>query len=269
MWLLEKIGELLLFPIKWFFIQYKKYKKEKSLWKIALLFSVSVSGFFILGGALVWLAMYLLTYHTEWVVIAGLIIWLYAYVKAKMDREAEERPAQQTEQVARLVQEESELDVQAKKSRRLVCNVLYQTLREMAGDIGGIVPRLSSEIEILDAPYYIRSNLIFYQFRLDKESQIQYVKEDLEEFKKMLQSAISRKIQCGDFPTLGMDVFPYDNASYDAVMVDSFEDVGNQFIIQAVLYTPSYAQYLIQKQQNQQMLVSDNSIPDATWKDKK
>lgn len=269
MWLLERIWELLLFPIKWFFFQYKKYKKEKSLWKIALLFSVSVSGFIIIGGTLIWLAMYLLTYHMEWVVVTGLLIWLYAYVNAKMSREAEEHLAQQTEQVARLVQEESELEIQAKKSRRLVCNVLYQTLREMAGDIGGAVPRLSADIEILNIPFFIRNNLIFYQFRLAKESDIQYEKEDLSEYKKMLQAAISRKIQCGDFPTLGMDVYPYDNHVYDAVMIDSLEDVGNQFIIQAVLYSPSYAEYLIRKQNNQQMLISDNSsVPDATWKDK-
>lgn len=269
MWFFERIWELLLFPIHWYFNKYKKYKREKSLIKIAILFITSVSGLILIDCTIIWLVMYLFTYHIEWVVIAGLIVWLYAYINAKTNRESEEHLAQQTEQVARLVQEESEIEIQAKKSRRLVCNVLYQTLREMAGDIGGIVPRLSSEIEILDMPFFIRSNLIFYQFRLAKESQIQYAKEDLSEFKKMLQAAISRKIQCGDFPTLGMDVYPYGNDAYDAVMVDSIEDVGNQFIIQAVLYSPSYARYLVQKQHNQQMLIADNSVPDETWKGKK
>lgn len=234
--------------------------------KVILLFICSLSGLVLMVGTFAWLIAYLITYHVEILIGLGLIIWLYAYVKAKMDKEADAHTVHETENIARLVEEESELEIQAKKSRRLVCNVLYQTLREMAEDIGGIAPRLSSEIEIFDIPFYIRSNLIFYQFRLMKNSQTMYIKEDLDEYKKMLQASISRKIQCGDFPTLGMDVFPYGNTSYDAVMIDSLEDVGNQFIIQAVLYTPAYAQYLIQKQHNQQMLVSDNSVPDATWK---
>lgn len=269
MWIIQKLLDFLFFAIHWYWNYYDQYKKEGNIWKVLLLFVCSLSGLFLTVGSFVWLMVYLFTYHTEIPIGLGLIIWLYAYVKSIRDKKAEEQLAQQTEQVARIIDEESELEEQARKSRRLVCNVLYQTLREIAGDIGGIVPRLSSEIEILDVPYFIRNNLIFYQFRLSKETQIQYSKEDLEEFKKMLQAAISRKIQCGDFPTLGMDVFPYDNATYDAVMVDSLEDVGNQFIIQAILYSPAYAEYLIRKQNNQQMLLSDNtSVPDATWRDK-
>mgnify|MGYP006906604616 CR=1 FL=1 len=270
MWIITQIFIYLSFAIQWFWTHYDKYKEENSIWKVALLFLCSLSGLFLTVGTFIWLIIYFCTYHTEIVVCFGLIIWLYAYVKSLMDKKAEEHEAQQTEHKAQIIEEESELDIQARKARRLVCNVLYQTLREMAGDISCRVPRLSEEIEILDMPYFIRGNLIFYQFRLVKESNLQYEKEDLEELKKMLQSAISRKIQCGDFPTLGMDAYPYGNGVYDAVMIDSFEDVGNQFIIQAVLYSPAYAEYLVQKEHNQQMLSVDNtSVPDATWREKK
>lgn len=269
MWIINKILDYLSFAIQWFWLHYEKYKKEGSIWKVAVLFACSLSGFFLTVGSFAWLMYYLITYHTEILVCFGLLVWLYAYVKSVMDRKAEEREAQQTESVAQLIDEEPEQDEQAKKSRRLVCNVIYQTLREMAGDIGGIAPRLSAEIEILDMPYFIRGDLIFYQFRLAKESTIQYSKEDLYEFKRMLQAAISRKIQCGDFPTLGIDVYPYGSLVYDAVVVDSIEDVGNQFIIQAVLYSPSYGEYLLKKQNNQQMLITANtSVPDATWRNK-
>lgn len=270
MWIIQKLLDYLSFAIQWFWLHYEKYKKEGSIWKVAVLFACSLSGFFLTVGSFAWFMYYLITYHTEILIGFGLLIWLYAYVKSVMDKKAEERLAQETEHVARLIVEEDEQEEQARKSRRLVCNVIYQTLREMATDISGKPPRLSSEIEIFGMPYFIRDNLIFYQFRLAKESLTQYPPEDLEEYKKMLQAAISRKIQSGDFPTLGMDVYPYGNGVYDAVIVDSFEDVGNEFIIQAVLYSPVYAEYLIQKQNNQQMLIADNtSVPDATWRDKK
>lgn len=270
MWIIEKIFSYLLFAVRWFWEHYEQYKEEGNIWKIFLLFLCSLSGLVLTVGSFTWLMVYLFTYHIEIPVIFGLIIWLYAYVKSVMEKKKTEEAAQKAEHQARIIDEESELEVQARKSRRLVCNVLYQTLREMAGDIGGVVPRVFSEIEITDTPYIIRNGVVFYQFRLVKESQFQYDFDDLAEFRKMLQAAISRKIQRGDFPTLGMDVYPYGDRVYDPVEVDTLEDVGDQFIIQAVLYTPAYAEYVNRKQNNQRMSGSDNaSVPDATWEDKK
>lgn len=192
MWIDNKLFDYLLFAIRWFWTHYNKYKEEDSMIKVILLFICSLSGLLLMVGTFAWLIAYLITYHVEILIGLGLIIWLYAYVKAKIDKETEEKTIQKAENIARIVEEESELEIQAKKSRRLVCNVLYQTLREMAEDIGDIAPRLSSEIEIFDIPFYIRSNLIFYQFRLIKEAQTLLRKRIWRSIKKVTGGYISK-----------------------------------------------------------------------------
>lgn len=267
MWFWERIVELLMFPIKWFFFQYKKYKKEKSLWKIVLLFFISVSGLIIIGGTLIWLAMYILTYHMEWVVIAGLIIWLYAYVKAKMDREADATAVKQQNKMLQISQTEKQQYEQAEKGYPVMRNVIYQSLKECAESIGGVIPRLLQEIEV-ERRYIIVNGICFYQFKLAKaDIRILYNNEDIAEFIDILQNVISRKLQNKDFPALVIETQIDQFGIRDAVVIDTIEDMGNCFVIQAVFSIGGYPDYYRQKQMDRQALPNKNELPDATWRE--
>ncbi len=92
----------------------------------------------------------------------------------------------------------------------------------------------------------------------------------MQEFERILQNEISRKLQDGEFPALGTQT--YLDASghiFDAVCIDIIEDIGQYFIIQAVFYSPAYADYWRSKEINSQANSSDTTIPDAEWKDNK
>lgn len=85
----------------------------------------------------------------------------------------------------------------------------------------------------------------------------------MQEFERILQNEISRKLQDGEFPALGTQTY------LDAVCIDIIEDIGQYFIIQAVFYSPAYADYWRSKEINSQANSSDTTIPDAEWKDNK
>jgi hypothetical protein len=199
------------------------------------------------------------------VVIAGLIIWLYAYVKSKMDKKKAENTMQEVVPV--IDSSLAELQTQAEKGYPFMRNIIYQTAKNVAPDIGGIVPRLLQEIEIPDGHYVLAHKVCFYQFKLDKaDIRMQYQLDDLFEFKLQFQNVCARLIGAGNFPTLQMQNYmdAYGNW-HDAVCIDVIEDVGNTFIIQAVFASPAYAEYLHQIQLNQQGGNIDTSVPDAEW----
>lgn len=264
MWFIEKLTAILTFPINCFWESFEKYKETKSVWKIILLFAGSLSGLVLLGGSLAWLIAYLINYHIEWVVIGGVILWLYAYVKSKMDKKKAESAVQDVSTVNPAV---TELQAQAEKGYPIMRNIIYQTAKNVAPDIGAVVPRLLQEIEIPGGHYILAHNICFYQYKLDKaDIRMQYQTADLLEFKALFQSVCARLIGAGNFPTLQMQNYmdAYGNW-YDAVCIDVIEDVGNTFIIQAVFASPTYAEYLHQIQLNQQGADNNNAVPDASW----
>ncbi len=266
MWIIEKLLSLLTFPVKWFWESFERYKDTKSIWKIILLFAGSLTGLVLLGGTLIWCVSYLLKYRLEWVIIGGLVIWLYAYIKSSMDKKTAEAAVQAANiPVADPIF--TEVQAQAEKAYPIMRNIMFQTLKEAAADIGGMVPRLLQEIEVPGMHYMLANGVIFYQFRLNKaDARTQYQLADLSEFRMQIQAVCSRLIHAGNFPTLGMQDYmdAYGNWS-DPVQVDVVEDVGNTFIIQAVFTTPAYTEYLYQKQLNWQDSGTGGSVPDATW----
>ena len=139
MWFIEKLTAILTFPINWFWQSFEKYKETKSIWKIILLFVGSLSGLVLLWGSLAWLIAYLINYHIEWVVIGGVILWLYAYVKSKMDKKKAESAMQDVPTVDPAI---AELQVQAERGYPIMRNIIYQTAKNVAPDIGAVVPRL-------------------------------------------------------------------------------------------------------------------------------
>ena len=254
MWFLEWLLSIIIFPITWFWNSYKRLKETRDVKRLIIFFILSLSGFAILAGALLWLILWLITFHIEVIVIISVVCWLFAYVKAKIDKPSEEEPT---------ISEE-----QAIKAYPTMRNIIYQTLKSCAENIGGIVPRVLADIEVLESHYIISQNICFYQFRLEKtDIRSRYQKEEIAEFISIIQAEINRKIQNKDFPTLAMEKFidSYGNM-YDAVYIDIIEDMDRYFLIQSVFYSPQYAEYLRQKKMVQQESNRVSNIPDAKWK---
>lgn len=260
MWFLEWLLSIIIFPITWFWNSYKRLKETRDVKRLIIFFILSLSGFAILAGALLWLILWLITFHIEVIVIISVVCWLFAYVKAKIDKPSEEEPT--------ISQELMELEEQAIKAYPTMRNIIYQTLKSCAENIGGIVPRVLADIEVLESHYIISQNICFYQFRLEKtDIRSRYQKEEITEFISIIQAEINRKIQNKDFPTLAMEKFidSYGNM-YDAVYIDIIEDMDRYFLIQSVFYSPQYAEYLRQKKMVQQESNRVSNIPDAKWK---
>jgi len=260
MWFLEWLLSIIIFPITWFWNSYKRLKETRDVKRLIIFFILSLSGFAILAGALLWLILWLITFHIEVIVIISVVCWLFAYVKAKIDKPSEEEPT--------ISQELMELEEQAIKAYPTMRNIIYQTLKICAENIGGIVPRVLADIEVLESHYIISQNICFYQFRLEKtDIRSRYQKEEIAEFISIIQAEINRKIQNKDFPTLAMEKFidSYGNM-YDAVYIDIIEDMDRYFLIQSVFYSPQYAEYLRQKKMVQQESNRVSNIPDAKWK---
>lgn len=256
MWFWEWVLSILLYPVKWFWKKYTEYNEEQCIWKLVLLFLGSLSGLLLIGFALVWLSYYLIQYHFTFLVVIGLIIWLYAYVKSTL----EEKLAKSERKLA-LSQE------MADKGYPIMRNIMYQTLKSCADAIGGIAPRLLQEIEVLEAHYIISNNICFYQFKLNKSDfSMMYNQDDLNEFKRILQVTLSRKVQAGEFPRQKFEsvVDAYGNV-YDPVCIDMIEDIDTFFIIQTVFTTKEYADYSRNREINKQSV--DNKTLNVEWKD--
>ena len=249
MWFLEWLLGIITFPITWFWNSYKRLKETRDVKRLIIFFVLSLSGFAILAGALLWLILWIITFHIEVIVIISVVCWLFAYVKSKMDKPIEE---------------------QAVKAYPTMRNIIYQTLKSCAENIGGIVPRVLADIEVLESHYIISQNICFYQFRLEKtDIRSRYQKEEIAEFINILQNEIARKIENRDFPSLDTEKFmdSYGNI-YDTVYIDVIEDMDRYFLIQPVFYSPRYAEYLRQKKMEEQERKTISNIPDADWKSK-
>lgn len=271
MWFWNWLFSLIVFPIEWFWNRLEQYKESKSIGKIVILAVASFCGCLVFVISLGWLIYYLLNYHMEIVVAVSLIIWLYAYVKMRMDKKAEAAAIQNTADTNLYNQTVVQMQAQAEKGYPIMRNIIYQTAKEVAPDIGGVIPRLLQEIEIIGGQHYIWSNgICYYQFKLDKaDLKMQYNTNDLLEFRMLFQTVCSRLINAGRFPTLQIQNYMDARGNwYDAVCIDVIEDVGHAFIIQSVFVSPTYTEYLYQLQMNQQDIGANTSIPDADWKDK-
>lgn len=259
---LEKILSLLMFPIRWFWDTYEKYREERNILKIILLFICSLSGVAIIGFALLWLVTYLVNYHATLLVIGTLIIWLYVYVRSKM--EVKEKPINQD-----VTSTQDLMKQQAESGYPIMRSIIYQTLRSHADSIGGVIPRAIQEVELQETPYLLSHGICFYQFRLNKaDIRMQYNDSDLRVFAEDLQTFITRKILAGDFPRLQTDVSMdcYGTINY-VVNVDRIEDFGSYMVIQAVFTSPAYKAYLREIELNKQAVTNNMSVPDASWKD--
>lgn len=256
--LFELLTSVITFPINWFWKHYKSYSKEKDTSKIILLFLFSLLGIFLLGYTLLKISVYLLTEHLNLVILLGLIIWLYIYVKDKC--KASDSPKE--------VDISPETKKQAEKGYPIMRNIIYQTAKAIAPDIGGKIPRLLNEIEMPEEHYILTNNICFYQFRLKKaDMRTLYTSTDLKEFKSIIQSTLSEKIRLGEFPTKFENYRDKYGNWQDAVIVDTIEDIGNCFVIQSVFCTPEYSEYEHQVRMNQDASNGNSTPLETQWKD--
>ena len=266
---LKWLKNFILYPVEWFWNKYKDYKEENCIWKIIVLFLISVSGF----GVFIFLTFlvidWILVNHIEVVVFFLAILWLYSYVHSKMEAQERERMQQQLEQQALLQNQQDEekrlQEEQANKSYPIMRTIMYQTLKSSADSIGGLVPRILEEIEIDGKPYVITNNIIFYQFRLSKANiNSRYNTDELQEFARILQNDIANKIRSGAFPSLAIQNHVNEFGDiHEAIYIDIIEDIDNYFIIQPVFYSPAYATYLRNKKMYQTN--TDNTLKDEKW----
>lgn len=270
MWFWQWLYTLISFPVEWFWKRLEQYKESKSIGKIIILAVVSISGLLLFIGSISWLVYYLLNFHMGIVVAVSLIIWFYAFVKMKMEKKAEATAIQNTAEADMYSQTLMQMQMQAEKGYPIMRNIIYQTAKAAAPDIGCIVPRLLQEIEIIDGHYILSNGICFYQFKLDKaDLRMQYQIDDLKEFKTLFQTVCSRMINAGYFPTLQIQNYMDAWGNWhDAVCIDVIEDIGNTFIIQSVFVSPAYTNYLHQLQLNRQDIGTNTSVPDVNWKDK-
>lgn len=260
--ILEFLTNIVLFPIKWFWKKYTSYKEQGNIPMIILLFAVSFTGVIGISFACLKLVDYMFTNHLNLLLFIGVVIWLYLYVRDKNN--TPEPPTDSVEIV------ESIIIQQAEKGYPIMRNIIFQTVKSVAPDIGGRTPRVISEVEVPEDHYIISNSICFYQFRLLKQDlKMHYTDNDLKEFQNILQAFLSHKIQSGDFPQLKMENYRDKYGNWlDSIIIDTIEDVGNMFIIQAVFSSPEYAEY--QHQITLSTTASDSSTRTLRedWNDK-
>lgn len=166
-WRLTK--ELLKFPVKWFWKYYKVCRKENDVGRMILLFFISLTGV----GVVVAFLYLIICFAIDWCVahpmgalgILG-IGWLYTYLKEdEPEKTVEEVVSKQTA----LIQKKTELQMQAERNYSSMLNVMYQTIRATAPDVGGVTPTFMGEIEMPEERYRIKDGICFYTFMLEKQ----------------------------------------------------------------------------------------------------
>lgn len=258
MMFLEWLVSLITYPIKWFWKKYEMYKETRNISKLVLLFIFSISGILILGITILKLIHYLFSYHLNFLICIGLIFWLYTYIRDNVQKSAVDT----TPSIP------ADIIVQAEKGYPIMRNIIYQTAKAIAPDIGGKIPRLLNEIEMPEEHYILTNNICFYQFRLKKaDMRTLYTSTDLKEFKSIIQSTLSEKIRLGEFPTKFENYRDKYGNWQDAVIVDTIEDIGNCFVIQSVFCTPEYSEYEHPVRMNQDASNGNSTPLETQWKD--
>lgn len=231
------LWKIISFPISWFWKQYQSYKDNNDTIGMIALFFVSLSGTALLTGVIIYSGVYILDNHFYLVVICGLIYWSYMYVRDRQIQQSSIEPEEQPQGVL--------ADEQLEHEYILMRRIMFQLLKDTAEEIDGKIPRLIPEIEMIENNFIISNGICFYQFRLLKtDFRNNYTKDDLEEFRVILQTTLTHKLQSGEFPTVKLEDYRDKYGKlYSCIIIDSLEDIGTEFIIQTVFITAEYTEY--------------------------
>ncbi|MCR4596861.1 MAG: hypothetical protein K5673_08770 [Lachnospiraceae bacterium] len=240
-WLLD----LLTSPVAWFWREYKKCVKKKDIARAFGLLFVSLCGLTVIGLISIFIIIKLIefsTLHPNGSLVVIGVICLYIYMHAKSEKEAgtkDEPGTGQSKNDSNALREQGELGYAP------MLNAMYQTLRDVANDIGGIIPTMNAEIEVYDGHYIIKNGVILYQFKLNKSDPNAICDDSiLAEYANSIQFRLRNKIECGTFPSIKISHFRDDRGNgFDGIVVDHLDDLGRYYLIYAAYPSQEYADY--------------------------
>lgn len=238
------IVDMVTSPVRWFWTEYKKCIKKKRMGKAIGILLASLTGLLAIALMVIFITykfvVWATNHPTASLVIAG-IVALYFYVFKRMEYEAED----QKRELERKKIQRDDLKEQAIQGYSTMLNVVYQVLRTEAENLGGIKPTFSAEVEMPDEHYVIKSELILYQFKLEK---VDYntVCDDalLAEYRSTLQYRLRMKLNAGEFPSVQVrDFRNTDGTGLDGIIIDHIEDFGRYYVIYTAYASEKYVDY--------------------------
>lgn len=233
-------------PIHWFWNHYLSCEEEgairdMALWFLASLACVAVETALVLGS--IALLFIFCVSHPVFGLIIGFVVWLYWKGKPKKSPEAEN-----TEKQEMVAKEQAELQMQAEHGYASMLNVMYQTIRAGAVDVGGVTPTFMAEIEMPEH-YRLKDGICFYTFMLEKQDIHSMCSEKmLEELKNTLQFKLHNKLQSGAFPSISLVDYHDAHGGMDGIVIHALEDNGTHYVIFSTYASPEYSEYRYQKE---------------------
>jgi len=240
----RRLVDMVMLPVHWFWKKYETYKEQDQLGNAIAVLILSVFGLLAIIGALFFLTLKLVDLGMAYPaipVVMIIVIWLYAYARSS-NRHTQDNTQQMINQRNT---ETAELEAQANQGYPAMLNVIYQTIRAVAGDIGGCTPTFQAEVEMKEGHYVISGNLYFYIFKLDKEDIHSLTEEKmLTEYKNTLQYHLGNKLHSGAFKSIQfVDFRDQYGHGYDGIVIDHIEDFGMFYVIYAVYASQEYSEY--------------------------
>lgn len=253
MWLIETLINLFLYPIDWWWDMYEKYRKSKSTFKMILLFITSIMGLVVIFAGVLWLSTWLLSEHLDKLILGGLVVYAYSYVKSQRDKKADETKVKQEEEMReRELHKEMQMDEKAKRCYFSIRSIMFDTLKKCVKHIESEELHKPRDIDMTEDKYEIVNDIIFFKFRLSKEDKKKnYDDLELQSFADIIRRVLARKLHEGDDENFGTTFITdtYGN-QFEKLNVDRLEDWGECFVVYVVAYTEGYAEYWRNKRLN-------------------
>ena len=267
-WLMERIKNIILCPVNWFWEQYNKYKENENYLKIIGLFSISVGSLLSIVVALAYLLSIPVTYlisHPEWIFVGFLIYLLYSYGKSQSIANQEHNKQQQV-----IIEEADQVALEDNASRGYepICTFMFQVLREVAEEANLKLPALIGDIEMPVNKYDVINGITYYYFVCYKKTIELLDDNEIEIMERQITSAISRKLKSQANSSMILESYKDENGTfYNGVCLDSVEDMGTYIKLTVVPMTPQYA--LLLRNQKQRALMRSDAKSDfsTSWDD--
>ncbi|MCR4756097.1 MAG: hypothetical protein K5868_11355 [Lachnospiraceae bacterium] len=240
----EWLMEIITSPVVWFWKEYRKCVKKKQRGRSVGILVASLAGLFVIALLCIFISYKVVLWATEHPttsLIIGGIVALYYYIYKRIEGEADEQKKEKEEKKL----QQDELKEQALQGYPTMLNVLYQTIRIEAENLGGIKPTFNAEIEMPEEHFIIKNGVILYQFKLEKADYNAICDEGLlAEYRSTLQYRLRTKLNAGEFPSIQIrDFRTSDGTGLDGICIDHIEDFGRYFVIYTAFATQKYAEY--------------------------
>lgn len=257
MWLLETMLKIYGIKSEKWWETYIKHKKLISVYTLTTLSMIIIKLIELLirlmGMGLIWLGNerpYILAIVFI-VILIGASIIAWRERKAKLEEEKKEEKSSIEKQ--RIEEHHKNVKECYFKLRITV----YEIMQECGKSIECASIRNIRELDMIVGKHQCENDVIFTLFKLPKEDvRANYSDEDLEAFKNIIQSCLTRKIhevENTDTNFAGIED-EYGNI-FEKINIDRVEDWGNYFVMYVVLYSKEYAEYWRNRELNRINLV--------------